>query len=315
MGVYYYSTATTVEESLKDAQFVIDNLQGYKVSYPVAIDIEDASQIGLGKDGIARIAQAFCSEIEAAGYKPMVYCNEYWSKTYINLDKVYSAERWIARYGSYYDTKIERGVWQAGSTTYLSGITGKVDIDFAYKNYANVVVSRTKADSTYVKGNGFWEKNQYGYWYSYINGGYPSNGWARLNGSWYYFNGQRYRISGWVKSGSSWYYMDPSTGKMQTGWTCVNGNWYYFATSGEMQTGWRNIGGIWYYMNSLGRMVTGWNYINNYWYYMNSSGEMQKGWQNIGGVWYYMYSSGEMAANTWIENYYVNYNGEWVATR
>ena len=31
-------------QSLNDAQFVIDQLQGYKISYPIVLDLEDSSQ-------------------------------------------------------------------------------------------------------------------------------------------------------------------------------------------------------------------------------------------------------------------------------
>lgn len=65
-------------------------------------------------------------------------------------------------------------------------------------------------------------------------------------------------------------------------------------------------------MNDSGAMLTGWQYINGNWYYMNSGGAMLTGWQHIGGKWYYFYSGGNMAANTWIDNYYVNSSGVWV---
>ena len=41
VGVYFYSTAKTEAEAISDAQYVLKNLQGYLVSYPVVIDLEE----------------------------------------------------------------------------------------------------------------------------------------------------------------------------------------------------------------------------------------------------------------------------------
>ena len=84
VGVYYYSTATTENQSLNDAQFVIDQLQGYKISYPIVLDLEDSSQKNLSKSQLGRIAKTFFDEIRRAGYEPMLYCNEDWYKNYID---------------------------------------------------------------------------------------------------------------------------------------------------------------------------------------------------------------------------------------
>ncbi|ETI65829.1 choline binding protein CbpF, partial [Neobacillus vireti LMG 21834] len=48
------------------------------------------------------------------------------------------------------------------------------------------------------------------------------------------------------------------------------------------------------------------------WYYLASSGEMKTGWVQVGQKWYYLYNDGSMAANTTINGYKVNKNGEWI---
>ena len=47
VGTYVYSTATTPAMALKEAKLAIRKMDGYKVSYPVAIDLEDASMQAL----------------------------------------------------------------------------------------------------------------------------------------------------------------------------------------------------------------------------------------------------------------------------
>ena len=69
----------------------------------------------------------------------------------------------------------------------------------------------------------------------------------------------------------------------------------------------------WYYLDpKTGIMQTGWQYLGNKWYYLRSSGTMATGWFQVGSKWYYAYSSGALAVNTTVDDYFVNYNGEWV---
>lgn len=333
VGVYYYSKATTVETAIKEAQFTIDHMSGYLVSYPVVIDIEDAVQQNLGKDKLAEIIKAFCNEIRAAGYTPMLYTNENWYRNYINMNALSGEEFWIARYNYYYDTAIPRGIWQSSSESRVNGISGNVDIDFGYKDYTKIVTPRTEAISGYTKSGGRWMEDSIGKWYQYNGGGYPANKWERISGKWYWFDKRGYMTTGWQEIYGLWYYMD-NTGVMQTGWQDIgrnryylsgsgamvadswfrdSGKWYYLSSSGAMVKGWLKLGSGWYYLNSTGVMQTGWQRVGSSWYYLNGSGVMQTGWQKIGGAWYYLNSSGVMLTGwqklwgtTW---YYMNSSG------
>ena len=71
----------------------------------------------------------------------------------------------------------------------------------------------------------------------------------------------------------------------------------------------------WKYYSDNGVTVTGWVYDNDHWYYMDASGTMKTGWIKVDGSWYYCYEDGSMAADTWIDNYYVNPSGKWTKTR
>ena len=55
----------------------------------------------------------------------------------------------------------------------------------------------------------------------------------------------------------------------------------------------------------------GWFKAGENWY-LYQDGQMLTGWQWDGGSCYYMYDNGIMAADTWIDNYYVNASGAWV---
>ncbi len=332
-GVYFYSTATSTSEARSDAQWVIDQLQGYNISYPVALDMEDNSQTSLGKQTLTTIARTFCNEIASAGYTPMIYCNENWAKNYLDLNQLEGVYKWIARYNNTYNTTIKRDIWQAGSTTLLDGITvNSVDVDFGYTDFTAIVTPRTAHLDSYTKNTGMWIESVNGWWYDRGDGTYPANEWFYDNGKFYHFNSAGYMETGWVKSGSYWYYLT-SNGMLDNTWLNLSGKWYYLNNEGMMVTGWNVIGGRWYYMNSSGALTTGWiksstgiyYYMSNdgmlantwlndggTWYYLNSDGAMLTGWQEIDSKYYYFYSSGAMAYDTSIDGYTLNSNGEWV---
>ena len=334
VGVYYYSTAQTEEAAIADAQFVIKNVTGYKVSYPVVIDLEDSSQTSLSKGQIGRIAKVFCDEIRAAGYTPMLYCNENWYKNYIDISQISDVDKWVARYGVTYSTFISRAIWQCCCTGRVNGINGNVDIDFGYKDYTTVITPRTEPLSSYHFEKGQWKQDDTGWWYSYYAGGYPANRWEKIQGNWYWFDAKGYRVAGWKNISGVWYYFDEE-GIMLTGWQQIGDEWYYFDGSGAMKIGWQYLGNTWYFFSSSGAMRIGWQYINNVWYYLGingkmvtdfqmvgndmyyftTSGAMVTGWQLIDGTWYYFSSSGSMRIGwQYINNiwYYLGTDGKMV---
>ncbi len=71
----------------------------------------------------------------------------------------------------------------------------------------------------------------------------------------------------------------------------------------------------WHYYSDSGTALTGWVQDNEKWYYLDASGTMKTGWIKVDGSWYFCYEDGSMAADTWIDNYYVNPSGKWTKTR
>ena len=325
-GVYFYSTATTAAESLSDAQFVIDNLQGYNISYPVAIDLEDSSQSSsMSREQITAIGKAFCDEIRKAGYTPMVYCNENWYRNYVDFNSMGDVERWIARYSDSHNENLPKHIWQAGSTTRIAGINGNVDINFGYKDYTQVITPRTASDPGYVKSAGVWIQDPQGWWYCHTDGSYSKNQWELIEGTWHWFNEAGYEApaTGWQLLENEWYYYD-TNGSAANGWRMVNGSWYFMAENGKMLTGWQFINGKWYYLDETGNgaMKTGWLTVVNLWYYLVTSdggaladgfmviivswyyldplnkGVMLTGWQFINNNWYYLGGAGDGSMKT-----------------
>ena len=142
VGAYKYSYAMTVAEIQSEAKKVVEVLNGRKLQYPVWLDLEWNNQRSLGAEQIHKLAEAFEKIITAAGYKFGIYCNVDW---YLNVicSHLKKYDFWIACYPeSDNGTLQERlrpdfGVgWQYSSKAKIPGISGTVDRNVFYKDYA-----------------------------------------------------------------------------------------------------------------------------------------------------------------------------------
>ena len=280
VGVYIYSLATTTDMAVQEADFVLNLIADYPVSYPVAFDMEDSTQGNLSKAELAAIANAFCKRISAAGYYPVIYANDNWLKNKLDMSQM-NYPVWVARYSARpsYQNPV---MWQATSSGSVKGINTRVDIDFQFKDFTSVIPANT------------WRTIN-GKRYYYANYEKQKNAWAKDGDDWYYMDKDGLASTGWITVAGARYYLDTTTGKMKTGWQAEDGKWYYLGSSGAVKKGWVNDHGTWYYTGSDGVMQTGWLTDAGGRYYLKGSGDMATGWRQLDGAWYYFNGDGRMA--------------------
>lgn len=153
LGAYFFSTAISEEEVLEEANWVIDLISQYSITYPVAYDCEgysepDSRQYHMSIEERTDLAMLFLKTIEKAGYEGMFYS----SKNEIELDnswKVSEIEKkykiWVAQYpekpypitdkSSYSG---EHHMWQYTTNGTVPGINQNVDMNVAYFGYAGI---------------------------------------------------------------------------------------------------------------------------------------------------------------------------------
>lgn len=306
LGAYIYSYAMTPEEAEAEADFILDLIKDYPISYPVAFDVEDRTQGTLSPQQISAIINAFCKKIEAAGYHPMVYANDYWLANKIDLSQI-DYDIWVARYEVKHNFE-NPVMWQATSTGTVKGVTGGVDIDFQYKDFSNDVKAnlwRTIGDKTYYYKDYTMQRNTWiddGTGWFYMNhDAQAATGWLNENGKQYYLDPVHGRmVTGWLNTDTGWHYFDNS-GVMTTGWIHDGTNFYHMNAEGVMETGWIQDQNSWYFLNNSGAMVTGKQNINENWYFFDASGAMMTGWQQLDGNWYFFHDSGMMQTG-WLDH-------------
>lgn len=142
-GFYHYTYASTPEEAEKEARFFLKQIRGFSPEYPVVLDIEEEFYKKMSKKQVTAIIEAFMDVLEDAGYYAMVYNSPNFIKACINESKLKKYDIWIACWGdeerldSLYDGHY--GMWQYSATGKVNGINGDVDLDYSYKDYAEIV--------------------------------------------------------------------------------------------------------------------------------------------------------------------------------
>ena len=315
VGAYIYSYATTTEMAEAEADFVLKLIKDYPISYPVVMDVESSEMSSLTPAKLADVINAFCKKIETAGYYPMLYTNDYWLSNKIDMSRVHY-DVWVARY-NVKPAYAGAALWQATNQGQVNGISGSVDINFAFKNFSEKIPANR------------WRliNNQWYYYKNYIK----QTGWVNDGQSWYYLNPDGTQYKGWLLLDNEYYYLLPKTGQMQTGWVQIENKWYYLKPDGRMArewmqldgkyyylldgvmvTGWLRIGNDYYYMKGDGSMVTGWRKMDGAYYYFAGDGKLVRGWESIDGKYYFMKTDGTMVTG-WqtIDNtaYYFNTDG------
>ena len=294
-GVYVYSYAFDNQQAADEASMVIDCLSGHNPRLPVYYDLEDKTIIADGRQsGIASRAQTFCNKISSAGYKPGIYANLNWFNN-ILTDPVFKSgswDHWIAQYNSQCHYTGSYSFWQYTSRGKVSGISGNVDMNYAYVDVSlyywqlkegtwYYATSDGKAYTGWLRQGGAW------YWLDPDAGGVMATGLHECNGSLYWFNSSGAMSTGWVLDGGTWYYATGS-GALARGPVSVGGVPYCFdARTGAMLTGYQtDAQGVRRYFGSCGPL-NGWGLVDGSWYWF-ADGIASTGWLYTGGSWYWL---------------------------
>lgn len=156
-GVYWFSYASTAEMAKAEAGYCLAAIKPFKVEYPVCFDFEYDSTANALKKGVtitkelaSAMVTAFLTAIEGAKYYGMNYANADYLSRYFSDNIPVRFDTWLASWPTL-ESMIEAlkagdttnapracGIWQWGGKTY-SGISGNVDSNNAYKDYAQII--------------------------------------------------------------------------------------------------------------------------------------------------------------------------------
>ena len=155
-GLYIYSYALNVAQAKEEAQRMINLANTYSVKPTfLCIDMEDAdgykNKNGMpSNEVLVNICKAECEVFKNAGYIPVVYASSSWFNG--KLKNLSGYEKWVAHWpvsngvqtGNNTSPNGENSnnccVWQFTSKGTLNGYSGRLDMNYAYKDF---VVAKT----------------------------------------------------------------------------------------------------------------------------------------------------------------------------
>ena len=165
IGVYWYSYADSVSDAEKEAKACLECINNKSLDMPIYYDLEDNSQVKLGKTKLTEIAERFCETIKKSNYRAGVYANLNWFNNYLDYDKLkkkYSI--WLAQYND--KAELDCDIWQNHSTGRVSGYGGNIDTNVIYNEDIFSVKSYTKVEKPTLTYRVYAD----GKWYSEVKG-------------------------------------------------------------------------------------------------------------------------------------------------
>lgn len=137
VGVYFFTEAISEREAIEEAEFVLENLEGYDVDLPIVIDVEESASSDsrtkdLTKEERTDIVIAFCERIKEAGHDVMIYGNTKSFMIMMDNEKLEDYDKWFAYYKYPLRFPYKMRMWQYTSSGEVDGIEGGVDINIAF---------------------------------------------------------------------------------------------------------------------------------------------------------------------------------------
>lgn len=141
IGVYFFSQAITAEEAVEESNFIIQTLANYKITYPVAFDMEyvenDKARIeALSRDEKTAVAKAFLQNTKVAGYQPLIYGTKEWLIKQIDLTKLTEYDIWLSQQKDMPDYPYKFQMWQYSLEGEISGVNGDVGLNISFVDYS-----------------------------------------------------------------------------------------------------------------------------------------------------------------------------------
>ncbi len=141
VGVYFFSQAITAEEAVEESNFIVQTLANYKITYPIAFDMEyvqnDKARIeALSREEKTAVAKAFLQNTKVAGYHPMIYGTKEWLIREIDLTKLTEYDIWLSQQKDVPDYPYKFQMWQYSLKGKIGGVSGDVGLNISFVDYS-----------------------------------------------------------------------------------------------------------------------------------------------------------------------------------
>lgn len=122
VGCYWFSRALTVEAAEREADYFYDKvLKGRQFELPVYMDVENRTQLAVGRRQLTDIVKAWCRRLEKRNMVPGIYSSRSYFSAYLYDDELTEYPHWVAAWAKSCRFEPEScfGMWQFGGETNL----------------------------------------------------------------------------------------------------------------------------------------------------------------------------------------------------
>ena len=141
VGAYYYTYAQDLDYANKELALFKQAISGKQFELPLVIDVEDNLLKPLSADALTDLVEYALQQIESWGCYAMVYTYLNYQNTQLNMDRLANYDLWLAAYRDERPAFPPHSIWQYTSSGTVAGITGNVDLNYAYKDHAAIIKS------------------------------------------------------------------------------------------------------------------------------------------------------------------------------
>lgn len=146
VGVYFYSKAVTDAEAEEEATFVLEQIKGYSVTYPIAfyweydrksdgtVD-ENSRTVRCNGEQVTGFTEVFCGKIESSGFDASFYCDKSMGYESLDLSRLTNFDMWYAEFHSKPSFYYDFAMWQYTKEGTVPGVSGSVPITICLKEY------------------------------------------------------------------------------------------------------------------------------------------------------------------------------------
>lgn len=136
-GVYFYTTSTTINAAIADADYCVNLIHGHALRLPVFMDVEDAEQFKLSPRELTDVIKAFCDRVQERGYRAGLYTGGFAWNNNMYPDELRKYCTWIASWQASWPTYVGKiDMWQQGTKRLSDGhvfyddVSGCQDFDW-----------------------------------------------------------------------------------------------------------------------------------------------------------------------------------------
>ncbi|MEG1688002.1 MAG: glycoside hydrolase family 25 protein, partial [Angelakisella sp.] len=140
VGVYFYSQAVNNAEAIEEANYVLQNIQGYTLELPVVFDIEGGQNssyrtYSLSVQTATNLTKAFCKTIKNAGHEVLIYTYAKYFSEHLDIGQLQGYDFWLAQYYPIPFFPYNFQYWQYSCEGKVDGIKGNVDMNLLFLDY------------------------------------------------------------------------------------------------------------------------------------------------------------------------------------